>query len=69
MVGLLAYTKHRITSAVAETTNATIQLIKAHARGYRNFTQYRIAILFLCGKLDLYPTGCTVIASPTHTRA
>jgi transposase len=38
--------------------NAQIQLIKANARGYRNFTQYRIAILFHCGKLDLYPAGC-----------
>jgi transposase len=58
LAGLLAYTKHRITNAVAETTNATIQLIKANARGYRSFAQYRIAILFHCGKLDLYPTGC-----------
>ena len=56
--GLLAYTRHRITNAVAEATNATIQLTKANARGYRNFAQYRIAILFHCGKLDLYPTGC-----------
>ena len=56
--GLLAYTKHRITNAVAEATNATIQLMKANARGYRNFAQYRIAILFHCGKLDLYPTDC-----------
>jgi transposase len=56
--GLLAYTRHRITNAVAEATNATIQLTKANARGYRNFGQYRIAILFHCGKLDLYPTGC-----------
>jgi transposase len=56
--GLLAYTKHRITNAVAEATNASIQLTKANARGYRNFAQYRIAILFHCGKLDLYPTGC-----------
>lgn len=56
--GLLAYTKHRITNAVAEGTNGKIQLIKANARGYRNFAQYRIAILFHCGKLDLYPEGC-----------
>jgi len=56
--GLLAYTKHRITNAVAEGTNGRIQLIKANARGYRNFAQYRIAILFHCGGLDLYPAGC-----------
>jgi transposase len=56
--GLLAYTSHRITNAVAEGTNGKIQLLKANARGYRNFAQYRIAILFHCGGLDLYPAGC-----------
>ncbi|MEW6301723.1 MAG: ISL3 family transposase [Thermodesulfobacteriota bacterium] len=56
--GLLAYTKHRITNAVAEGTNGRIQLLKANARGYRNFAQYRIAILFHCGGLDLYPADC-----------
>jgi transposase len=58
--GLLAYTKHRITNAVAEGTNGTIQLIKANARGYRSFAQYRIAILFHCGKLELYPADCAL---------
>ena len=56
--GLLAYIKHRITNATAEGTNGKIQLIKANARGYRNFAQYRISILFHCGGLDLYPAGC-----------
>jgi transposase len=32
-----------------------IQEIKTVARGFRNFENYRIAILFFCGKLDLYP--------------
>ena len=45
------------TCAAAEGMNAQIQLLKTNARGYRNFTQYRIAILFHCGKLDLYPAG------------
>jgi len=53
--GLLAYCKHRITNAVAEGMNSKIQLIKANARGFRNFEKYRIAILFYCGRLDLYP--------------
>jgi transposase len=53
--GLLAYCKHRITNAVAEGMNSKIQLIKANARGFRNFEKYRIAILFSCGRLDLYP--------------
>ena len=58
--GLLAYTKHRITNAAAEGTNGKIQLLKANARGYRNFAQYRIAILFHCGGLDLYPSACAL---------
>jgi len=46
------------TCAAAEGMNAQIPLLKANACGYRNFTQYRIAILFHCGKLDLYPARC-----------
>jgi hypothetical protein len=37
----------------AEGFNSAIQLIKANARGFRNFTNYRARILFHCGKLDL----------------
>jgi transposase len=53
--GLLTYMKHRITNAVAEGLNSKIQGIKANARGFRNFGNYRIAILFHCGKLNVYP--------------
>jgi transposase len=53
--GLLTYCKHRITNAAAEGMNSKIQLIKANARGYRNFEKYRVSILFHCGRLDLYP--------------
>jgi transposase len=51
--GLLSYSKHRISNACAEGFNSAIQLIKANARGFRNFTNYRTRILFHCGKLDL----------------
>ena len=53
--GLLSYCKHRITNAVAEGMNSKIQMIKSNARGFRNFENYRKAILFYCGRLDLYP--------------
>ena len=53
--GLLAYLCHRTSNAVAEGLNAQIQLIKARARGFRRFTQSRIAILFFLGKLDMNP--------------
>ena len=54
---ILTYLKHRITNAVGEGFNSKIQAIKAAARGFRNFANYRIAILFHCGKLELYPHG------------
>jgi transposase len=53
--GILAYLKHHITNAVTEGLNSKIQSIKANARGFRNFQNYRVAILFHCGKLELYP--------------
>jgi transposase len=51
--GLLNFSTHRISNACAEGFNSAIQLIKANARGFRNFTNYRARILFHCGKLDL----------------
>lgn len=52
---ILTYLRHLITNAMMEGFNSKIQTIKANARGYRSFSNYRIAILFYCGKLDLYP--------------
>ena len=52
---LLTYLEHRITNAVTEGLNSKIQSLKAAARGFRNFRNYRTRILFFCGKLDLYP--------------
>ena len=51
----VTYLKHPITNAVTEGLNAKIQSLKAAARGCRNVRNYRIRILFFCGKLDLYP--------------
>ena len=52
---ILTYLKHRITNAVAEGINSKIQQIKSAARGFRNFYNYRTAILFHCGKLNMDP--------------
>lgn len=52
---LLTYLKHHITNAVTEGLNSKIQSIKSAARGFRSFRNYRIRILFFCGKLNLYP--------------
>jgi transposase len=51
--GLLNYAKHRISNACAEGFNSAIQLIKANARGFRSFINYRARILFHCGKLEM----------------
>ena len=52
---LLTYLRHHITNAVTEGLNSKIQSLKSAARGFRSFQNYRIRILFFCGKLDLYP--------------
>lgn len=58
--GLLNYFTHRVTNAGTEGLNSRIQSIKARARGFRNFENYRIAILFYLGKMDMYPSFCMV---------
>ena len=52
---VVSYCQHRITNAVAEGLNSKIQALKSAARGFRNFDNYRAAILFHCGSLDLLP--------------
>ncbi len=52
---IITYLKHHITNAFAEGINSKIQQIKMIARGFRGFQNYRVAILFYCGGLDLYP--------------
>ena len=52
---LLTYIDFPITNAASESINATVQTIKSKARGFRNFDNFRTAIFFHCGGLDLYP--------------
>lgn len=54
--GLLNFVLFPITNAVAEGFNSKIQTLKADARGFRNFLNYRTRVLFFCGKLDLFPS-------------
>lgn len=55
LAGLLSYFRHRITNAATEGFNSKIQAIKSAARGFRKFENYRVRILFFCGRLDLRP--------------
>ena len=56
--GLLSYFRHRVTNAITEGFNSRIQSVKSAARGFRNFANYRLRILFYCGKLEMMPHGC-----------
>ena len=53
--GLLNYFPHPGTHAPTEGFNSKIKAIKADARGFRRFENYRARILFFRGKLDLLP--------------
>ena len=44
-------------NAMAERLNGKIQIIKTIGRGYRKFTNFRSAILFFNGGLNLYPNS------------
>jgi transposase len=60
---ILTYFKHRVTNAVAEGLNSKIATVQKRACGFRNRDNFKIAIYFHCGGLDLYP------ASATHRKA
>ena len=71
LLELLNYFAHPITNALTEGFNSKIQAIKADARGFRSFANYRIRILFHCGKLNLQPeipspADSPACPSPTH---
>ena len=52
---ILTYFKNRITNSGAEGLNSKIQKIKAMACGFRNRENFKTAIYFHCGGLELYP--------------
>ncbi|MDX1583176.1 MAG: ISL3 family transposase [Thermoanaerobaculia bacterium] len=53
---ILNYFAHRITNSMAESINGQIERLKRIANGYRNKRNFRTAILFRHGGLDLYPS-------------
>lgn len=52
---ILTYLVHGITNALSESMNAKIQGVKYTARGFRNVDNFKNAIYFHCGNLDLAP--------------
>jgi transposase len=55
LYGILKYTRQPYTNAKTEGMNLKNQLIKHRARGYRNRDNFRDAILFHGGGLDMNP--------------
>lgn len=47
---------NRASNAVAERINGGVQSLKSISRGYRNFGNFRAAILFHYGKLSIFPS-------------
>ena len=47
-----------VSNSMAERLNGKIQIIKTIGRGYRKFQNFRSAILFFNGGLNLYPLNC-----------
>jgi len=52
---ILTWFSSPISNGTSEGFNSRIQAIKSAARGFRIFENYRIRILFYCGKLRLKP--------------
>ena len=52
---IITYLKNPITNAASESLNAKIQWVKYTARGFRNKQNFKTAIYFHCGGLDLAP--------------
>jgi transposase len=61
---VLTYFAHRITNAVAEGLNSKVQTIKQMACGFRNRENFKTAIYFHCGGLQLYPA----LSTGTHRK-
>lgn len=52
---ILTYYKHPVTNAMSEGLNSKIQKIKSMACGFRNTENFKTAIYFHCGGLNLHP--------------
>ena len=52
---ILTYCDHGITNAVAEGLNSKIMSIKRQSSGFANIENFKTAIYFYCGNLQLDP--------------
>ena len=56
LANILTFFDHRVTNAVAEGLNSKIMSITRRCGGFRNPENFKTAIHFHCGGLDLLPT-------------
>lgn len=57
LANVLTYFEHHITNAGSESINAIVDKVKTRAAGFRNVENFKTAIYFHCGRLDLYPNA------------
>ncbi len=55
VANVVSYCRHPITNGVAEGLNSKIMTIKRKCCGFRNVENFKTAIYFHCGGLELYP--------------
>ena len=53
--GVVYALANKFSNAMAERLNGKIQILKSVSRGYRTFENFRSAILFFYGGMDVYP--------------
>ena len=53
---IINFARNPVTNARAEGINSIVMTLQRAARGYRTWKTFRMAILFYCGGLALYPT-------------
>ena len=53
---IVNFARNSVTNAGAEGINSIVMTLQRAARGYRTWKTFRMAILFVCGGLALYPT-------------
>lgn len=54
---IINFARNPVTNAGAEGINSIVMTLQRAARGYRTWQTFRMAILFYCGGLALYPTS------------
>lgn len=59
LTGIVNAVLYGITNALTEGLNSKIEAIKRNACGFRNKQNFRTAVLFHCGKLDMMPKPLT----------